>query len=246
MKEYKIPPEGLASIRKRIVKRQIPMNILMVVIIVAVLTAQNIYSHGYDPMITIITGVVILVGLSLLSLRRARRNIRRQMEVYETYTVTLTENLLSRESDKLPTIAIYRREIKQISLTRSGGLVVKGNDPRAVIGIPREIEDYEELRDALAQIMPFKPLRNEALLKVSGFLVGIAVIGLFICVLAVHNRIIVTVCGALYSGVLIWSFIAIRRNRNIDHKGKRAAWAVLYLVALAVAMVIAKWMIPGF
>ena len=235
MQEFKIRPEGLVAIRKRILFRTTPIGLVAGGIGVAISFTQNDIDNSWLMLAIVIPIMALFVSFGMY------RAIKRQTAIFKSYTVTLTANLISREADNLPTVAIYLADIRRVVVHRSGSIVIRGKDPRAVIGVPPEMEDYEDLKAALNQIKPIEARRNDVLWSAYRMTVGLITIALMAGVYLLQNKILVAVCGTLTVGILIWGFIATRRNRNIDIRVKRRVWWMLIVAASIIYLVVKKW-----
>ncbi|TDW96090.1 hypothetical protein [Dinghuibacter silviterrae] len=237
MKEYKFSVEGQKAIREKIATRLILVYLFAGVCAVSVVCYKYIGTSDSGNMLWIIIPLICgWMGWNFF------RVFKRQKETYATYTVTLTDNLISREASTLPTVAIYRDDIKKITRLRNGTVCVKGKDPRAIIPILPEIDGFEELTAALAQTMPIEARRNELVLRAARIGLSLSAVALFIAILYVNNKAIATGCGVLLVALSVWRFWAIRRSRNVDLRAKQRAWVSFVFILLVVGLVVAKWM----
>lgn len=96
--------------------------------------------------------VVIMIGDLVIfpyyGLRSGFRRVKYGLEF------VLSDEDLTRKRVGWPDIRIELSEIKAL-YERPSWLIVRSNDPKRRIGIPREVEGYDELRTALAKHAPF-------------------------------------------------------------------------------------------
>lgn len=237
MNEYKIPPEGLAAARSRMLRRLAAVYCVYFIIIIGIIGYQT---RDIGLEIWWIYPVVIAV-LGVSTYFATRRIVRRNMQYLRTYNLMLTSNLISREGDNFPTIAIYLKDIRSIQVTKRGVIVIKSPDRHATIAIPREIERYDEIRETLNQIMPVTEGAN------GGFRQGYRLLLLLVFLASMagfimsDTRWIFTVSGIICVGALGWSWFEIRRSRNVDERIKRRSWTYFLFVALIIYLLLVKW-----
>ena len=70
----------------------------------------------------------------------------------ESYTLTITNNLITREQFITPTISIYFNEVSEISQQKNGTLTIKGRESSDLIVVLPQIDNYNDLIKSLEQI----------------------------------------------------------------------------------------------
>ena len=61
-----------------------------------------------------------------------------------------------------------------------------------------------------------------------------------LCVYALNNKIIVGIAGVTLVVLMTWSFIKIRRSKNVDIKTKKSMWWILIVLASVIAVMFFK------
>lgn len=226
MQEYKIKSDGFKEIRKQILIRTIPILIVAITvgILISSLNSSN-KSADTSTLAIIIPVILLFVGVGLY------RGINRQKTLFESYKITLTENLVKREQLNTPTISVYFNDIQEIVQKSNRNIIIKGSDPKNVIIVPAQINNYSEFYEALSQIIPVRNRPSNSLFQKYQFLLVILALALLMLVYTVSNKTVVTISGSFLILILVWSLITIRNNKNIDIKTKRAAWWVLIVIA---------------
>jgi hypothetical protein len=226
MQEYNMKPDGFKEIRKQILIRTIP--IMVVAITVGLLIGSLNSSDKYADINTLpilIPIILLLVGIGLY------RGINRQKTLFESYKITIAENLVKREQLNTPIISIYFNDIQEIIQKSNGNFIVKGPEPKNVIIIPAQVNNYSELYNALNQIRPIITKPSNSLFQKYQFLFVLLTLTLMVLVYTVSNKIVVATSGSFVILILMWSLIIIHTNKNIDIKTKKSSWWALVIVA---------------
>jgi len=235
MKVFKIRQDGFKEIKKQSLIRTIP---IMLIVVAAGIVIGPINSKDKAAEINVlpifIPVVVAALGFGLY------RGISRQKSIFESYTLTITNNLVTREQLNTPVISIYFNDIKEIVKNKNGSFTIKGLNSADLIGIPAQIDDYSQLETALQQIQPVIIRDKVSLLQKYQSLTGWVTIGLMLCVYTVNNKIIVGLTGTALVALMSWSFMNIRSSKNIDNKTKRNLWWVLLVIASVIGVMVFK------
>jgi hypothetical protein len=235
MQTFKIRQEGFKEIKKQMLIRTLPVMLIAVttgVVISSINSKEKAADANILPII--IPLIAASVGFGLY------RGVYKQKFLFESYALTITNNLITREQLNTPTISIYFNDIKEITKHKNGSFTVKGKETVDLIGIPAQIDDYSQLETILQQIQPIVVKDRASFLQKYQSLTGLLVVGLMLCVYTVNNKIIVGVSGSVLVALMVWSFIKIRGSKNVDNKTKRNIWWILIVLASVIAVTIFK------
>jgi hypothetical protein len=232
MQQFKITPDGFKKIRKRLLLRVIPL--MLVAVTVGIFIASQNQSADALSLIIAIPFIAAAVIFGLY------RGINRQKDLYESYILTLTDNLVRREQLNTPTISIYYNDIQEITKSNNGNFVIKGPDAKNPINVSAQIDNYVLLENELNQIKPITIKSSDSPLQKYQFLFVLLTLALMTSVYLVSNKIVASVSGVSLIGILSWSLVSIRTNKNIDVKTKRAGWVVLIVIASIIAIMYNK------
>jgi hypothetical protein len=235
MQIFKIRQDGFKEIRKKMLLRSIRLLLIAGAVGITISTI-NSKSKENDVNVLPITIPVIAVALGF----RIYRGVNRQKGLFESYTLTITNNLITREQLNTPTISIYFNEVKEIAKHKNGSFTIKGKQTVDLIGIPAQIENYTQLETSLQQIQPIVVKDKVQFIEKYQSLAGLVTVGLMLCVYTVSNKIVVGLTGTALVALLVWSFIKIRSSKNVDSKTKRSVWWVLLVLASVIAVMIFK------
>jgi heme/copper-type cytochrome/quinol oxidase subunit 2 len=252
MLTFKIPPKGIKEIRKKMLIYGIPFSFISIAIALLITfsidydqndqikPASDLYdtSNPYD-WITWALPIVVVFSVAGFSMFRT---VRRVKKTYESYELTISENLIAREQLNTPTISIYLAEVQEIIKRKNKGFIVRGKTNRDMILIPAQIENYEQLETALEQIKPIATKGKTTSWIKTQRSMGLLAIALMICVYTVENKIIVGVAAVLFTAFFIYSFINIQKSKNVDYSTKRSRWVTLIVVLSVLGLTIMKLM----
>lgn len=250
MLTFRIKPGGYKEIRKKMLLWGIPSYFIIVAIALTITFSMDYgrndeikpdsYSNS-DPYEWITWAIPVIVVASAASMG-IYRAIRRVKKAYESYELTISENLIAREQANTPTISIFLGEVEEIIKRRNKILMVRGKTVRDMILIPAQIENYDQLETALNEIKPITTKGKTTSWIQLQRLLGLVAVALMICVYTVDNKIVVGVAAVLFSAFFIYSFIQIQKSKNIDYRTKRSRWLTLIVVLSVLGLTIMKLM----
>jgi hypothetical protein len=235
MKTFRIREKGFKEIRKQILKWTIPVLLFssgVGVCIVEFGNSKTGNSNSYElPLV-----ILIIAGVLIYATNKA---IKSQKVIYESYLLKILENGIVREQANTPAITISFSEIKSITKTNQGGLVIKGSILSDMILVPAQLDDMEGFTKTLQSnagvvISESKPLIQRFIIPLV-----LLVLVLMATVYISTNRILVLISGLLLLPIIILSFIKLRTNKNIDNKTRRSSYWLI-LVFLSIIGIIVK------
>lgn len=235
MQEFTISEQGIKQINKQLLRYIIPFLFILIIgfIVVNVLTMPS----KKESVNTLPYALPVFVGIVCFGFYRGAQ---RRKQLLRSYKVSITPNAIMRQQYNTPDIALYHSEINEIAKTRRGAFFIKGKDSSAIICVPSQIERRDELEATLHAIFPITEKGNLPLLQKAKALLAVLMAALMICVYVSTNKILVAVSGVLVTGLLIWSFFEVQRNRNIDKRTRRSTWWVVLVLLSIIANVIMK------
>jgi hypothetical protein len=250
MLTFRVRPDGYKEYRRKILLYSLPFYLISVGITFTITfttsydrnarvkPASDLYntSSTFD-WITWVVPIVFMAGAVCFGMFRGMRRVKK---AYDSYELTISENLIAREQENTPTIAIYLTEVREIIKRRNKGFIVRGKTLNDMILIPAQIENYDQVEAALDKIKPVttKGITTSALkLQV---LLSLVAVGSMICVYSVENKIIVGTAAALFAAFYIYSFIQTQKSKNVDYKTKRIKWVLLLVVASVIGTAVMK------
>lgn len=168
------------------------------------------------------------------------RKIRHQKTLMDSYTLTVLDNLISREQVNTPTVAIYTSDIREIFRHRNGSYIVRGKNAVDMIVIPSQIERYDELAAALESIRPVTAKNPQSLMMRYVGVLALVNLVFMLTALSASGKIPVAIGGIGTVAVTTWSFVATLKSKNVDRKTKRSVWWALPVMIWVVVVVITK------
>ncbi len=148
--EFKIKENGFSEIKKPIILK---ITITLATILIVVL---GIKSKGFTTNIdTLLIVAPIVVGIFSLIVFFAMKRVEKQ---FESFRLIMNNNEITREQLYIKKTIISINEIKSIFTNEREGITIKGesNLPQEMIIIPKQIEDFEKLKEILSEISPIK------------------------------------------------------------------------------------------
>jgi hypothetical protein len=236
--EFKISKEGYQKFARRRMRILIPI----VAVIVLVIIFTNLYRAKADEFMylaIILPLVVAFFGFSLY------RSSRKQMNLFLSYSLTVTDSEIIREQLNTPPLTISFMEIKEIIKTKRGGFMIKGRTSADIILVPYMIDNADELEKRLQTFAPITIwTRDPWRLKYRGLLLYFLGLAALVTANTVNNMIVAGLAGLLAIGLLIWLYITIRRSKNVTTNVRRRAWICLVIAAFIAYTLIMR--IVGF
>ncbi len=234
MLQFKLSPEGFASVKKRNLIRYAIISIFSVSASLLVVVQPDKNDGG----INLVVGALLVLGLLVIFTFSFRRSLKQVRELYFSYTIIIDGSTITRLQQNTPTVTIPYAGITSISKLANGKLVINGTNRGDIIYIPATLEGLEELEGILQGIQPISQKNMLPFVQRYNLLISLVVVGLMICVYAVNNKIIVGISGAILSLALVWALYDTQRNKNIDRKTRRGAlWVLVVLFSVVTATI---------
>jgi NADH:ubiquinone oxidoreductase subunit 6 (subunit J) len=236
VRQFRLLPEGLAGAQQRVRSRfLIPQLFLFALFMLLGFFLTTRRNHDLRFVLTYaIILAAFLTYVAFVSPRRTRRSVDR---TWATYVLEIGPDYLSRTQADTPDLRLPFSEISAIEHFPGRWVRVLGNSSQRAIGIPEEIERFPEVVATLSAIRPVTETRNDRSVKAFVFtLLGLA--AFFGMAWAPTPQIAIPL-AVLVSGALVWLFIYIQRNPNVNHRARRQSWIYLFLIVICLLKVLA-------
>jgi hypothetical protein len=240
MEQFKVSTEGITELKRKLWKR----SLLIVGVSMAAglfIAIKNDKEKGFDLTTTLITIPVLAVAYGI----GVKRGHKRTMELLESYQLTITDNLITREQKNTPAIQIYKNEVAEIVRT-SQCYYIKTKDKSSPIMVPVNVENREGLERLLNGI---KPISSKADFKYSSkypVILVLAVLGLMIAFFTATDKIIATATGVPLLAGIIYLQVEMKRNKNIDRKSRKGMLWVIVIGFAVVFKIVMLWAGKGY
>lgn len=226
MKRFTLDPEGFFELRKRMLYRSIPLLLLAMIAgsYIAEKTMSNQFGGSFDvlPFVLPISLIAVSIGLS--------RGIKIQRDNWESYELVFKNSSIIRVQNNVPRIEIKESEVSKIIEARNGDLNVNTTDKRKTILIPHNLINFEEVKSYLDKFGIIKSDEKQFTIAKWQILSGIISVVLFVLLYLTEIKIITYSSGAILIVGLLWSFIEIQRNKNINLKIKKIAYSIFLVI----------------
>jgi hypothetical protein len=230
MQQFRIAKSAYKKIRKRLLIVT-PISIALGCLI-AMLTSRG--DFGASSLSFIIPYLVVVLGLSYFSV------FRRQKKMLLSYSVTISDDAITREQAGTPPLTISFMEIKEIVRTKRGAFIIRGLQRRDVILIPQGIEDRDNLEERLEELAPIGTKSQDPMYKHYRNFLSLGAFAMMLCVTTVTNTTVVAITGVLSIGLYIWAFYEISTNNNLSVGAKRRSYIYFLLIILVIATMYTK------
>jgi hypothetical protein len=162
------------------------------------------------------------------------RTINRQKVLLESYRLQIDGTSIKREQSNTPVISIAYEEIREIVKNANGSFTIKGKSVLNAIGIPTQVDNYEQLEQLLSEIRPLTVKTTTPLLQKFQSLFSLLALGLLATFYIVKNKLAVGLSGTALLLLLGYSAYVIGKSKNVDNRTKIAA-LVMLLVFMSIA-----------
>ena len=141
---FKIRKDGFNELRKMVILRSLPILFIALAsgaVMGNPLTAPK--QLDTQTLLLCLAFGIFAIGTGFIS------GLKRQKLLLDTYTLTVSNEMLVREQVNTPTITIDKYQVTQIVKHKNGNFLVKGEKPHDAIMVPWQVEHYEALEKAL-------------------------------------------------------------------------------------------------
>lgn len=144
---FRLRAEAMAAVAARMNRRFALTAAAAFALLVAI--ALGVMPRDEHGPRTLVFGLLLLLGLVVLTYRRRLRRFRARWDSFE---IALEPEAVVRSVEGLPPVRVARAEVTAVE-DLPAGVVVRGPAGRAV-AVPRELERYDEVRAALVTWRP--------------------------------------------------------------------------------------------
>ena len=233
MQQFKISEAGIKKFRKRWLIMVVPL-LAVVLALVVIINISRTKNTDVNTLPIVLPFVAVLLGFSFY------RSFRKQKKFLLSYSVTISDDGVTREQMNTPPLSISFMEIREIIKTQKGGFMIKGIDRTDVIYIPYFIDNAEALEQRLQALAPVTLNVKDPYYRKYGSLLFLPAIGMMVCLFVVPNKIISGICGTLLTGLFVWAFYEVQTSRNIPTNTKRMSWVFLIVIFSIIYMTYEK------
>jgi hypothetical protein len=229
MSQFKLQAGTFNQLRKKMILRVMPIIVIMLVFVVVMNQLNPAYKDSDINVLPIVIPFMLMaMGAGIFI------SISRQKKMYESYCLTISESMISRDQLFTPMIGISPLEVSQITLNPDNGFTIKGRTTRDIIIVPAQIENYTEVKRLLEEIMPLTTVTKKSFIQKYQLLISIFMIVVMATVYISSNKMLVALCGTAVIAVLVYSFFEGIKNKNIDNRTRIMLWFV-WLVIFSIA-----------
>jgi hypothetical protein len=230
MNEFRIKNDGFKEVRKTIILKTIPMGLLAggTGIFISLYNNPGMAGSGVLTEVILISLAAMAVGI-FGAMRRSKKS-------FESYFLKVEHNRIVKKQFNLPEISIDFKDVTLITENLNGSITVRGRSSSDIIGIPGQIEEREKLIELLKGIKDISvPEGAQSLLQKYNLLFVLLPLGLMLIFYTSANKIITGVSGLLLLAGIVYGFISLQNNKQVDRFARNGRWLLVF-VAFSVIM----------
>lgn len=222
MKVFKISEKQIEMEKKKILIYAVP--IILISLIVGLFI--GIAGSGYKDIYLILPVLIVLTAAGIITGIVYGNKIN--TDSLSSYKIELLDNSIKRYQKNVSVIEIERSEVISITEVVNKGITIKTNNKNKYIYVPVFVEGYSELKEALSEWMNItiseKKKNNSQFLKTI-LNVGV-ILGIAVTMLCEYSYIVIPV-GIVMIIVLLWCFVMILINPQLDSKIKKNSLIII-------------------
>lgn len=190
-----------------------------------------------------VNGLPFLIPLLLVFFALGVINVlNRQKAIYKSYELKIDETGITRHQSSTPTISLLFSEIKSITKSKQGVYVIAGNNRTNMIIVPAQLEELDVLMNIIQANCGLPISSQKPLMERLALPLVFVVLGLMATTYLSTNKILVAVSGLLLIALMIYSFINLQTNKNIDNKTRRSSYWMIVAILVITGMIASKLM----
>ena len=219
---YRLKPEAFIAARKRLILGTIPMFIIMVLAFVLPhYFAGEAASETDERQLLLVLGLMaVFVPVSLYRIFKKKRKL------YDNFILTIDSDSISCTPLLREAIDFTWLEVTRIVKNADGSILIHGGANNAIITVPAQVENKEQLIKRLNEISPVLDVQRTFLTIYGKYLI-IATTIIFLIFLNTNDKIIIGITGPLLMAAVLWSIIALKSNRQMAPGTQRKLWWIL-------------------
>lgn len=231
MKVFKISEKQIKMEKKKILIYAVP--IILVSLIVGLFI--GIAGSGYKDIFLILPVLIVLTAAGVIIGIVYGNKINN--DSLSSYKIELLDNSIKKYQKNISVIEIERSEVISITEVVNKGITIKTNNKNQYIYVPVFVEGYSELKESLSQWMniTLSEKNNSQFLKTI-LNVGV-ILGIAVTMLCEYSYIVIPV-GIVMIIVLLWSFVMILKNPQLDPKIKKNSFVIILPLIVIVIKVL--------
>ena len=239
MQKFKIAESSYKEIRKRLLIGSL-ITIVIIGCISILTTDHGTIRFNTSTLSFMIPYLIVVFGLIFFSV------FRRQKKMLLSYSVTISDEGITREQAGAPPLTISFMEIKEIVKTKRGAFIIRGLQRKDVILIPYGIEDKDTLEDRLAELAPISSKSQDPAYKHYRNFLSFGGLVMMLCATTVSNKTLIAISGTLSIGLYVWAFYEINTNNNLPVSTRRRSYIYFLIILLVLATMYTKLIKFGF
>ena len=222
---------------KRIRTAYVPTLLLVIALSTVVYVVLGT-TKGGTPRLMLEYGLFMVAYMAYVAFWSPLRMQRRLKRCWETYDLEIGPDYFLRHQADLPDLRLSFDEVRTVEHIPGRYLRVIGKRAGQVISIPEGIEQFEQVLSAVSSVRPIEVRRLQQWQKYRLFMAAALI--LFMTMLWSTTPAVVIPLSIAMAGLIVWTFLWIRRNPNLMRRTKIIAWFyLLFLLMCGLKLLVA-------
>ena len=227
VRTYRLRQEALAAEQARASKTIIPILVGVIVGVMLISTFLSVRSQTDDRSMWIVLGLsgcfVAYIAISI-----PLKNRRQLKKCWETYELEVGGDYFLRRQHGVNDLRIPFNQISKVERIPGRYVLITGDRSDRRIGIPEAIEQFPQVLAAVSAVALPSEQKTELWQKQIAVLAGGLMV--FMTALWSTSRTVVVPANLICIGLLVWGFIRLSRNPNVQNKTRKLRWWYLFLI----------------
>ncbi len=221
-----------------IVKKNIFKGSLYMLFVCSMTTWFMVYRNErmLETMLIVIPFLLLLLGTTFYF---SHKRLKNQLS---SFVLMITDTEIIREQNNTASIRHLKSDITEIIKHHEGSFSIKANSIKDMIIVSSKIENIDELECLLNDIQPIKTNQPRQIMERFSTLITVSMLGIMGIFFVSTNIWLVEISGFLTLAILIYSFFATYKNKNIDVRTRR----LMFIVVLPMFSIISKMYYTAF
>lgn len=220
---YKLDPALLPQEETKVLKKSLPIVVLAVLAGGGFAAYRNATTTN-DPIVSLVPMFVVGILLTFIIIRTVRTGRQQVRALWESFELRIDDERIISRSHLTPEKSIALSQISKIEDVPSGWLMVHGANKNDRISIPKTLQGYSEVVEALQKCAP--PQTKDNYFAKYYVLLLIPFLAALMVVMYSTARTVVVPLAVICIIVLTSSVVYTMRSSMVNAEYKRKMWFV--------------------
>jgi hypothetical protein len=238
MHQFSILPTAVNDLKRKLIQTLLFLFavVIMVFVVIPWVASGEVTAVDSGTMLTVLIVLPAILGFTYFN------GLKRQKAMLASYKLTITDDTISREMINVPALVIQKKDVREIIKRADGSITIIADSKLNAIGISLHIERKEELEGILNSIKPMTVKTTAVWYQTYSLAIAMVLVTLMFSSFYLENKFLSSAAGAVFVGVMAYSFIVIHKSKNVDTRTKRLSYFMLIPLFSVIGSLITKWM----